>query len=191
VQLSGEDLAKIARFHTTFARAGLGLRFETFGRGSAPYDPTLRQLLLEHDLDGRRRGYLSDEDAFQFVRALEVSGRVIPVVGDLAGQRALPAIAAFLRERDLPVTAYYVSNVEFYLARQGTLGAFVGNVRLLPRASGAVLIRSAFRYRLPQTVDGYASTQLLQPVAALVAGWDAGRIRSYEELVTVDALPNR
>ena len=189
VALSQQDLTTIERFHRTFARAGLDLRFETLGRGAAPYDPTLRQLILERDLDGRRRSYLALEEDFQFVRSLEGHGRVIPVVGDLAGARALPAIAAFLRERRTAVTAYYASNVDFYLAREGKLPAFIANLRRLPRASGAVLIRSVFRNQLPQTVPGYASTQLLLRVDDLLAGWDSGSIRSYADLNT-RALPS-
>lgn len=182
VPLSPADLATIERFHRTFARAGLELRFETFGRGSAPYDPTFRQLILERDREGRRRSFLAREPDFQFVRSLERRGRVIPVVGDLSGDHALPAIAALLRARGTPVTVFYASNVDFYLAREGRLEAFMDNLRQLPRAPGAVLIRSVFRYQLPQTVPGYASTQLLQPVRELLAGWDAGRVRSYADL---------
>jgi len=115
---------------------------------------------------------------------------VIPVIGDLAGSHALPAIADFLRSRRRPVTAFYASNVDFYLAREGRLDEFVANLRRLPLARGAVLIRSVFRYQLPQTVPGHASTQLLNPIADMLAGWDGGRIRSYDGLNAL-ALPNR
>jgi hypothetical protein len=146
VPLSQADLATIERFHRTFAGAGLELRFETFGRGSSPGYPTLRQLILERDLEGRRRSDLARDRDFQFVRSLQARGRVIPVVGDLAGTGALPRIARFLQERGTPVAAFYASNVELSLARDGKLGAFSDNIRRLPRARNAVLIRSAFRY---------------------------------------------
>ncbi|HET9985625.1 MAG TPA: hypothetical protein VFQ38_18630 [Longimicrobiales bacterium] len=191
VPMSAKDLETIRRFHAAFAEAGLDLRFESFGRGPQSYYPTLRQLVLARDLDGRLAGYLASEDDFQFVRALEAGGRVIPVVGDLAGERALPAIAAFLKERRLPVSAYYVSNVEFYLAQEGKVGAFVENVKRLPRAPGGVLIRSVFRMRLPQTVPGFASTQLLQPLDSLVRAYDAGRIGGYGDLISIGVLDPR
>ncbi len=191
VPLSDADLATIRRFHTTFAKAGLDLRFESFSRGVQSYYPVLRQLVLERDLDGRRRGYLAREEDFQLVRTLEARGRVIPVVGDLAGTVALPAIADFLRERGLAVTAYYTSNVEFYLAREDKLGAFMTDLRRLPRDPRAVVIRSVFRFSLPQSVPGYASTQLLERMDDLLAAWDAGKIHGYFDLVTVAALPAR
>ncbi len=191
VPLSDSDLATIRRFHSTFARAGLDLQFESFQRRPQSYYPTLRQLILEHDLDGRRRSYLADESAFQLVRSLELRGRVIPVVGDLAGTGALPAIAEYLRERHVPLTTYYTSNVEFYLARESKLDTFVANLRRLPHAQSAVIIRSVFRYPLPQTQPGYASTQQLERIDDLLAAWDAGRIHGYYELVSAGPLPLR
>ncbi len=191
VPLSDADLATIRRFHTAFAQAGLDLQFESFRRGPQSYYPNLRQLILEHDLNGRRRSYLADESAFQFVRSLELRGRVIPVVGDLAGTTALPAIAGYLRERRIPLTAYYTSNVEFYLARASKLDTFVANLRRLPHAPNAVLIRSVFRYPLPQSQPGYASTQQLERIDDLLAAWDAGRIHGYYELVSAGPLPLR
>lgn len=191
IPLSREDRATIRRFHQAFARDGLDLRFQSHGRPPQPYYPTLRQLLLARDLEGRPASYLAREEDFRFVRSLQEADRIIPVVGDLAGRTALPEIARFLRERGDRVTAYYTSNVEYYLLGEGKLEAFVGNVRALPRDPRGVVIRSAFRTRLPQTVPGFASTQLLQPLDSLVAAYDAGRIRSYRELVTVGSLPLR
>ncbi len=191
VPLSDSDYATIRRFHMTFAEAGLDLRFESFRRGPQSYYPVLRQLILEHDLEGRRRSYLADEHAFQVVRALEARGRVIPVVGDLAGTRALPAIAEFLRERRIPLTAYYTSNVEFYLEREEKLDPFVANVRRVPHAPGAVIIRSVFRYPLPQSRPGYGSTQQLERIDDLLSAWDTGKIHGYYDLVTVGPLPAR
>jgi hypothetical protein len=44
---------------------------------------------------------------------------------------------------------------------------------------------------LPQSVPGYASTQLLQRTDDLLAAWDARSIRSYYDLITIGALPLR
>jgi hypothetical protein len=46
---------------------------------------------------------------------MQREGRIIPVVGDFAGDRAMPGIAALLRERKLYVSTFYVSDVEQYL----------------------------------------------------------------------------
>ena len=187
IPLEPEDLETIRRFHTTFAEAGLGLRFQSHGRPPQAYYPTFRELILERDRQGRRASYLAIEPAYQYVRSMQLSGLVIPVVGDLAGDVALPAIARYLRERGERVSAYYTSNVEFYLLGDGKLDPFVANVKRLPHLENGVLIRSVFRTSLPQTVPGYRSTQLLQPVSSLLREYDAGRIRDYHDLVTADA----
>ena len=43
--------------------------------------------------------YLASDSAYQTVRRLQLASRIIPVVGDLAGSKALPEIAEFLRDR--------------------------------------------------------------------------------------------
>ena len=80
---------------------GLALRFTTLGRAPRPYYPTLRDLLLETDRQGRRASYLAGEADFQYLKELERRNLVIPVVGDLGGPRALRAIGQFLGARDV------------------------------------------------------------------------------------------
>ena len=112
---------------------------------------------------------------------------MIPAVGDLAGSTALPAIARFFRERGQPLSAYYVSNVDYYVAGEGKIDAFMENVKRLPVDERSVIIRSVFRgpASLPVSRPGspWRSTQLVQNVETLVREHDAGRVRSYEELV--------
>jgi hypothetical protein len=185
VPLSEEDLRYIASIHQRFIASGLDLRFNTHGRAPQSYYPTFRGLLLERDRTGRQASYLSDEPAYAFLRAMQRANRVVPVVGDLAGDHAIRAIGDEVRRRGLDVSAFYVSNVEFYLFGDGLFPRYIANLESLPVRSDAVIIRSYFnRFRpIPGTVAGYASTQLLQEIPALLTDWEAGRIRSYGELV--------
>ncbi|NNM32453.1 MAG: hypothetical protein HKO53_05280 [Gemmatimonadetes bacterium] len=165
MDLSDDDMETIWRFHEEFVSQGLDLRFSSHYRSPQPYYPTLRRLFLERDRQGRQRSYLASEADFLFLRAFQEEDRLVPVVGDLAGPRALKAIGAYLRGRGLDVTAFYTSNVEFYLYQDASFGRFVDNVGALPLADGGVLIRSYFnRFRRghPRTLPGYASTQLVQ-----------------------------
>lgn len=193
VPLSQEDRATIARIHGRFALAGFGLRFTSYGRAPRPFYPTYGELLLEKDLQGRQVSYLATEADYRFVRGLERRNVVIPVVGDLAGPHALATIAEVLRERDTAVSAFYLSNVEFYLMQNGTFDRFARNVAALPAQNGALLIRSVFGqfYVHPQNVPGYYSTQLLQTAASLVIGFEAGRYQTYDDLVYGDLVPVR
>ena len=163
VPLSEADFATIGRFHQTFVAAGLGLRFETTGRPPQAHYPSYRDLLLAVDSRGRKGNFLATEEGFQFVKALQARNLIVPVVGDLAGPRALRAIAQLLKDRRQPLSAFYTSNVEFYLDRAGTLDRFLQNLGQLPRMREAVVIRSVFgRF-------GRGSTSVLEPVEELVA----------------------
>jgi len=191
VQTSSGDLATIERFHRAFIADGVGLRFRSHGRAPQLYYPTYGELARETDREGRAVSYLATEERWLRVRHLQRSDRVVPIVGDLGGEVALRAVAELLEREGLQVSAFYTSNVEFYLFGDRTFGRFIDNLRALPLASSSVVIKSFFRgFRGPHPlqVPGYYSTQLVQDATALVAGWDAGRYRSYWEVVTGDLL---
>lgn len=196
VPLDDDDRATIRRFHLTFVDAGLDLRFQSHGRPPRPYYPTLRRLVLETDRSGRQASYLATEERWRVVDQLQERDRVIPVVGDLAGDHALEAIAAWLRAAGIPVTAFYTSNVEFYLMGDGTFDRFAANVARLPIDDRSVLIRSFFGrnfgYAHPAAVPGYFSVQLVQPMRDFVRDVRGGGYRSYLDLVMQEApVPSR
>ena len=142
--LSAPELETIVRFHRRFGEAELDLLFQSAGRAPQPYNPTYRQLLLRTDGTGRQGNYLATEDGFQFVKSLQGRDLILPVVGDFAGPKALAAVGKFLADRNERVSAFYTSNVEFYLFRNSTFSRFVANAGRLPRAPHAVIIRSVF-----------------------------------------------
>ena len=119
VRLSPEDLQTIAAFHRRFIDDALSLRFNSTGRPPQLYYPTYRDLLLETDAAGNQANYLASEEAFQFVRSLQTQDRIVPVVGDISGPTALQAVGRAIAARGERLSAFYVSNVEFYLFGQG------------------------------------------------------------------------
>jgi hypothetical protein len=183
VPLSAEDLATIRHFHGQFIDQGLSLRFTSYGRAPRPYYPTYRQLTLETDLDGHPASYLATQEAYASVRELHLENRIIPVVGDMAGPDGLKEIGVVMREMGVRLTAFYASNVEFYLWRNATFGAWVDNLGAMPAAENAVVIRSYFPNfggAHPSAVPGYYATQTLQPVRTLLEGG----FTSYWDVVT-------
>lgn len=186
VPLLDRDRETIRSIHRRFAAAGLDLRFHSHGRVPSRGYPTLRRLLLERDGRGRQVSYLADEAGYRFLAGLQHENRVVPVVGDLAGRRAIRGIARELERRGLAVSAFYVSNVEFYLFRDRAFPDYMANLQALPAEEGSVLVRSYFnRFRvIPETVPGYISTQLVQGFPTLLADWEEGRVRDYYDLVT-------
>jgi hypothetical protein len=193
VPLDSADLATIDRIHAAFIADGLGLRFTSFGRPPRAYYPTLRQLLLAEDRDGRRRGFLASAARYGVVRALQREDRVIPVVGDLAGDHALAAIGRDMARRGLTLSAFYTSNVEFYLWGDGTFDRFARTVAALPHDRRSVLVRSCFGYACgpahPDAVPGHYSVQSAQAVDDFLAARRAGEVGSYAELVRARLLP--
>ncbi|HWF85834.1 MAG TPA: hypothetical protein VG222_13340, partial [Vicinamibacterales bacterium] len=185
VPLSRDDAATIRRFHRRFIDAGMQLKFESAGRPPRSYYPTYRDLLFETDRQGHQWNYLAAEDDYAFVRSLQQRDLVIPVVGNLSGPTALAAIARLMRERGDQLSAFYTSNVEFYLFADGTFPRFIENVAGLPRARHAVVIRSVFGGFAPiDAAPGYYSASLVQPVGDLVSGFASGRYRFYASLTS-------
>ena len=184
VPLSAEDMATIDRFHRRFISDGLDLQFETTGRAPQPYYPTYRDLLRETDRQGHAWNFLASEEAFQTVRALERRDLVVPVVGDLSGPSALVAIGRLMAARGDRLSAFYASNVEFYLYNAGRFPRFLDNLSQLPHTKQSVVIRAIFG-RGARTDPGYASASLVQPVDELVDGYANGRFRTYLELAAL------
>ncbi len=190
--LTDDDLDTLDRFHRTFIASGLDLRFQSFGRPPRFFYPDHRQLLQETDLAGRPASYVASEEAFARVKRMQSENRVIPVVGDLAGQHALPRIGEAVAEMGLTVSAFYTSNVEFYLWAADTFDRFAETVAALPTDDRSMIIRShfggGFRTPHPQAVPGYYSTQLLQRIQDFVRVHGDAGFESYGDLVTRDAL---
>ena len=188
VPLSLTDSTTIRRFHVEFIQNGLDLRFTSTGRAPRFYYPTLRELILQRDLEGNQASFLATEDAWRFVKELEARDRVIPVVGNLAGQTAFPAIGREVAARGERVSALYVSNVEMYIWRDGTFATFAANASRLPRDGRSVIIRSffggGFGQSHPLNRPPHYSTQLVQSLDDFARresrGW-----ASYWDLVTL------
>lgn len=186
IPLDDEARRTIAAIHDRFVLEGLDLRFESHGRMPMPYYPTFRDLLLETDGSGRRASYLASEEDFEFVREMQLRNLVVPVVGDLAGDRALAAIGRDAAARGLRISALYASNVEFYLMRDGSFERWARTVASLPRDERSVMIRSYFPGFAapphPANVPGYRSTQRVQRIEKFVAGAARGGWASYHAL---------
>ncbi len=187
VTLSEDDLATIQRIHREFIDEGPGLRFTSHGRAPQSYYPTYRQLATETTVAGKSEGFLSQEIYYQRLKKMHESNRIVPAVGNFAGLHALPEIGKYLQEENLEVSAFYTSNVEFYLMYQQDIDQFAANVAQLPLKERSVFIRSYFnRWRAghPLSVPGYGSTQILQHIRTMLDMPDP----DYRDLILEDVL---
>jgi len=189
--LTSNDLEVMARVQRAFFGAGLDIRYSTHFRPPRSIYPTFRELLLAEDLSGKIGNYLGAEDDFHFIKKLEDQDLVIPIVGDLSGPRAVKALGAYIESLKQHVSAFYVSNVEFYLSREGTFGKFAENLKSLPIDDHSVIIRSYFNFYAPphpQSIPGHFSTQLLEKISDLIQQCDSGGCESYSEIVTKNSI---
>jgi hypothetical protein len=188
VPMSERDVEMVEFIHRSFVSSGVDLKFTSHGRRPNPYYPSYRELILAEDLTGRRGNYLAREEDYRFLRELQLSHRVIPVVGDLGGDHALAAIGREIERRGEVVSAFYTSNVEYYLAQNGVLGRFARTAAALPRNERSVFIRSLFRRWHPQSQPGFLSTQLLQRLERFAEELEAGNLRTYSDVVSLGTL---
>ena len=106
IPLSHADRATIARVHSTFVREGLELRFTSFGRRPRWYYPTLSQLMLERDADGRMASYLAARR--QVVSAVYTSNVEFYLWGDGSFGRFAATVAALPHDsRSVILRSYY------------------------------------------------------------------------------------
>lgn len=189
--LSDDDRRRIEFIYRSYFDEQLGLRFRSHGRRPMPHHPTYRRLLVAKTPEGKLAHFLSRPDDYDYVRDLAKSGRLVPVVGDFAGEHALRRIAKFIEDRGETVTAYYVSNVEFYLMRNGDFPDYVENVRALPRADTARFIRAYFSYgyRHPNTMPGHRSTVIRQKMNRFIELYDNDAFLNYWDVSTLDYEP--
>jgi hypothetical protein len=187
--LRAQDKADIRKIYRSFFEEQTEIRFRTFGR-TGTYHPTFRMLLTARSPSGRFGSFLAAREDYDFVRGLSRAQRIVPVVGDFAGPQALRGIGAWVREHGLTVSAFYTSNVEFYLMRDGTFARFVANARELPSGPESVVIRACFDYGRPHPAEipGHRSVLLLQRLPRFFELFDAGRYGSDWDVCTADYL---
>jgi hypothetical protein len=193
------DLAGLAHVYEAFFDGGPDIRYSVraFRRGR-PF-PNFAELMTSTDEKGVARSFLASEAAYQVVRDLEARNLVVPVVGDFAGDRALAAVGAYLKDNGLKVAAFYTSNVEMYLFRDDGWKSFARSLATLPIDGTSVIVRSVFRgfgmgypgagVGLPPAVPGGPGAGLgeqirIDPIGSLLADARRGAIASYADLVS-------
>ena len=192
--LTEREQEALEKIHRAFYQSGMETRYIIRDRPmpSNRYFPSYRSILLETDLNNEQRNYLATEDNYQFLKKMQDENRIIPVTGDLSGEHAVKEIGKYLKETGEKVSAFYVSNVEFYLWRQsGSFDRFVSNLKSLPIDEKSVIIRSYFNYAYyayqhPLTIENHFSVQLLQTIDSVIKDSDSNtnNYNSYYDLVT-------
>lgn len=183
--LDAEDKKTLEVTHRAFFKGQLDVRFELKPPQGRVY-PKLREILAQKDPEGTARGFLASEDAFRFVQTMEREGRVIPVVGDFAGDRAMPGIAAYLAKEKLTVSAFYTSNVEQYLLEPKVWTKYARNVAALPIDDKSLFIRCYLDQgkKHPQQMKGHRAATVLQRIGEFNDRQSKKSFASWWEIAT-------
>jgi hypothetical protein len=156
-------------------------------QGSSRKYPSLGELAQTADASGKERSFLASPDAFRVVKRLEMENRIVPVTGDLAGDGAMPKIAAELSRRGLSLHVLYASNVEQYLFSPPAVWKnWIRNVEAMPWAKDGVLLRVYFDQgrKHPLEQEGHRTVSMLVPEAAFVTRAKAKPYASWWDVAT-------
>lgn len=138
--LHADDLAGIDYvYKTAFYEGGPNLTYNMAGRGArgggggrGGFGGTYADIQALDDGAGVNRGFLASEESWKAMKGMEERNLILPVVGDFAGSKAIRGVGAWLKEQGVVVSAFYLSNVEQYLNRNGVENTFICNVAELP-----------------------------------------------------------
>ena len=185
LNLTPSDFQDIERIYVEFSRQGLDIKYDSW---RSFFFPTLKEFLLETDLEGVQRNWLATAESYQAVRRMHQANLIVPLVGDFAGKGVFRRLGRFLRGSGDTVSAFYVSNVEFYLFRQRKWQHFVDNVKQLPINDRSIFIRAYANLHRPhpQMVGDHITVTLVQNVETFLNNADEGRYRSLWDVVTID-----
>jgi hypothetical protein len=198
--LGNDDLSSLSYVYEAFFDAGpeLTYSFSVGRQGRAGYFgrrmPSYADLMAETDALGMHHSYLANEENYRILRDVETNNLLVPIVGDFAGEKALRAVGAYLKQHDATVTAFYTSNVEQYLFQQADdWKHFFANVATLPLDAKSTFIRAVFNYmgfRDPTTgAPGPRSTTMLSPILDVLKAVDDGKIQTYYDVIQLSSAP--
>jgi hypothetical protein len=179
--LTPDDLISLNYVYRAFYREGPDIHYSVASYPTLKF-PTFGEIARETDAAGVSRGYLATEENFQTLKDIEQRNLIVPVVGDFAGEKALPSVAQYLKDRELRVAAFYVSNVEGYLFNpQRAYQRFYAHLELLPTDSRSTLIRS-YQIVARRTLRPELAI-VLDPIQDFVRAVKEGNIASYRDVI--------
>jgi hypothetical protein len=147
--------------------------------------PSYVVMMTSTDLAGRTWSYLATEDNFRYVKEMQRKNLIVPLVGDFAGPSVIRNIGRYVKDRQATVSAFYVSNVERYLAGS-QWQSFFSNVATLPLDASSVFIRFVDN-DFTSLLQGWTPAKDVQtgliPILELINMHNAGRLPGYAELL--------
>lgn len=197
--LNDEDWRAIEYVYSAFFLAGPDITYsfaqDGRGFGGGRRMPNYEELMLQTDSAGVQRGYLASEELFARLKDLQSRNLVVPVVGNFAGPSAIRSVGDWLRAHGATVSAFYTSNVEQYLFRQGDdQRTFFDNVATLPLDDRSVFVRALFNSGFQRNAPGGGGPRSVTRLAGIrdqLKAFGEGRIQSYFDLLPTSRQPEQ
>jgi hypothetical protein len=165
--LSVEDQSAIDHVYQALFAGGPQISYAFRSPGD-----TYVSLMTASDGRGKNWSYLASESNFQLVREMQRKNLIVPLIGDFAGPKVIPAVGQYLREHDATVSAFYTSNVEEYIRSPlGNYPRFCAGVATLPVDAASMFIR---------WTSGPAARTFLSPMSEFIEAFEQGRPLPYE-----------
>ena len=167
-QLSSADILRMQHIFNAVYVYGPSIQYSTTTNAGRRItrEPTYAELMRAADQGGFEHSFLATEEAFLWMKKFETGNRLVPLMGDFAGPKALRLVGRYLTENNATVSAFYLSNVEEYLKQDGKQSAFCANAATLPIDATSTFIRSS-RSGTPDL--GFELVSELAPMAAELA----------------------
>ena len=144
-QLSSADILRMQHIYNAIYVYGPSIQYSTTTNAGRRItrEPTYAELMKAADQGGFEHSFLATEESFEWMKKFETENRLVPVMGDFAGPKALRSVGHYLTERNAVVSAFYLSNVEEYLKQDGKETTFCANASTLPLDDSSTFIRSS------------------------------------------------
>lgn len=124
--------------------------------------------------------WLSTPENLHKILQMYERGQLTPILGDVTGEKTMPAIAAKLTAQNIPLSLVYLSNAKYYIGKFRRTDELQKNLAAMPIADATVMVSSKFSNTpLPESVtqDQWMSRMMLS--------WD------YEVQTVVDIEQQR
>jgi len=173
-----QEWASLASIQAKLAGPGLEARFLAL-----KMYPTLGHMLRTRDREGRRAHWLAHESTYQSIRTLQKGDLILPIVADFSVPAGLKKLQTWLTHSNLLVSVFYISDVEFFLMRNGRFRTYIDSLSMLPWHEEAVLIRTSTReIQHTERVAGDSSTTIVRRVASFLQAARQQKIQAIDDL---------
>ena len=139
--LPEDDLKGIEYVYRAFYSMGPLIQYSPVGVAGSSVQPTYAELMQANDGWGNERG---SSQARRISRPSVTTSAATSScrLSAIFQAPAIRAVGRYLKDHNVTVSAFYVSNVEEYLRGNGTWNIFCGNVATLPLDRYSTFIRS-------------------------------------------------